>query len=204
MFAKGKKTRAQVAKKVLQEKSAAAQEEFMVDGVRVVLTRKRIKNINLRVKSPDAPVQVSAPYWIERLQIESFVREKITWIQDKQQHLADHSSSHRKVMSAEEIAEAKKCMSACVPPLICEWEAIMGVKSQNVVYRNMTSRWGSCNPSTGRICLNIQLLNYPPQCLEYVVVHELCHLLERGHGSRFKALMDVYMPDWQKRRALLR
>ena len=58
--------------------------------------------------------------------------------------------------------------------------------------------------ATGRICINVRLALYPPECLEYVVVHELCHLLERGHGSRFKALMDAFMPDWRDRRAKLR
>lgn len=56
----------------------------------------------------------------------------------------------------------------------------------------------------GRICINVRLALYPPECLEYVVVHELCHLLERGHGPRFHALMDTFMPDWKERRAKLR
>ena len=55
----------------------------------------------------------------------------------------------------------------------------------------MTSRWGSCQPATGRICINVRLALYPPECLEYVVVHELCHLRERGHGPAFQALMDA-------------
>ena len=80
----------------------------------------------------------------------------------------------------------------------------MGVRAGKVAYRNMTSRWGSCQPSTGRICINVRLALYPPECLEYVVVHELCHLLERGHGPRFHELMDAFMPDWKTRRAKLR
>ena len=75
----------------------------------------------------------------------------------------------------------------------------MTVKAGKIAYRNMTSRWGSCQPSTGRICINVRLALYPPECLEYVVVHELCHLLERGHGPRFHALMDTFMPDWKER-----
>ena len=80
----------------------------------------------------------------------------------------------------------------------------MGVKVGSLAYRNMTSRWGSCQPSTGRICINVRLALYPPECLEYVVVHELCHLLERGHGPRFHQLMDHFMPDWKQRRDKLR
>ena len=95
-------------------------------------------------------------------------------------------------------------VEACVPALVEAWEPIMGVKAGKLVYRNMTSRCGSCQPATGRICINVRLALYPPECLEYVVVHELCHLLERGHGPRFKALMDAFMPDWRDRRAKLR
>lgn len=199
----GKKKRSS-GTKAPARKPASFTEEFMVDDVRVVLTKKRVKNINLRVKSPDGHVQISAPSWVTAPVVEDFVREKMDWIRSKQRTLADSPRNGMKEMTPEEIAAAKECMVACVPPLIREWEAIMGVRSQTLAYRNMTSRWGSCNPSTGRICLNIQLVNYPPACLEYVVVHELCHLLERGHGPRFKALMDKYMPDWKERRALLR
>lgn len=104
----------------------------------------------------------------------------------------------------EEVAQWREVVSACVPALIAAWEPIMGVKAGKLAYRNMTSRWGSCQPSTGRICINVRLALYPPECLEYVVVHELCHLLERGHGPRFHQLMDTFMPDWKQRRAKLR
>ena len=93
------------------------------------------------------------------------------------------------------------------PILVClvqKWAAVMQVHPSELTIKNMTSRWGSCQPATGRICINVRLALYPPECLEYVVVHELCHLLERGHGSRFKALMDAFMPDWRDRRAKLR
>jgi hypothetical protein len=95
-------------------------------------------------------------------------------------------------------------VSACVPPLVEAWEPILGVHAQNLVYRNMKSRWGSCQPATGRICINTRLALYPPECLEYVVVHELCHLLVSGHGPEFHALMTSVMPDWKARRARLR
>lgn len=104
----------------------------------------------------------------------------------------------------EEVAAWREAVSACAPALVAAWEPIMGVKAGKLAYRNMMSRWGSCQPSTGRICINVRLALYPPECLEYVVVHELCHLLERGHGPRFHQLMDAFMPDWKQRRAKLR
>lgn len=176
----------------------------MVDDVQVLLTKKHVKNINLRVKSPEGQVRVSAPLWVNTATVEAFVREKMGWIRDKQQSLAHSPRADARIMSAEELAQAKKYIEASSKPLVHTWEAIIGVKAQTLAYRNMTSRWGSCNPATGRICLNIQLVNYPPACLEYVVVHELCHLLERGHGPQFKALMDKHLPDWRERKALLK
>ena len=79
----------------------------------------------------------------------------------------------------------------------------MDVTPGKLAYRNMTSRWGSCQPSTGRICINVRLALYPPRCLEYVVVHELAHLLVHGHGAQFYAVLDCYLPDWRESKKLL-
>ena len=106
--------------------------------------------------------------------------------------------------SPAEIREWREAVEECVPVLVAAWEPILGVKAQKLAYRNMKSRWGSCQPTTGRICINVRLALYPPECLEYVVVHELCHLLVPGHGPEFKELMTRVMPDWKQRRAKLR
>ena len=66
----------------------------------------------------------------------------------------------------------------------------------------MKSRWGSCNVKTGALCLNVQLVKKPPQCLEYVVVHELCHLLVPNHSPQFWAYVADCLPDWKRRRLL--
>lgn len=175
-----------------------------VDGMPVRLIRKRIKNVNLRVMPPDGRVEVSAPFTLSSSEIVSIVRKKRAWIEVKQAQIAQSPAARAARAMPEEIAEWRMVVQACAPALVAAWEPIMKVKAGKLVYRNMTSRWGSCQPSTGRICLNIRLALYPPECLEYVVVHELCHLLERGHGPRFKSLMDSFMPDWRKRRDKLR
>lgn len=66
----------------------------------------------------------------------------------------------------------------------------------------MKTKWGSCNRETGRLWFNLELAKKHPDCLEYIVVHEMTHLLERGHGERFTTLMDKFMPDWRARRDL--
>ena len=178
--------------------------ELVVDGLVVRLTRKRIKNLNLRVHRGGGFVEVSAPAYVRDRDIERFVREKRPWIDAKLAQVAASPAAVAAEAGPEEVAAWRAVVEACVPALVEAWEPIMGVKAGKLAYRNMTSRWGSCQPATGRICINVRLALYPPECLEYVVVHALCHLLERGHGSRFKALMDAFMPDWRDRRAKLR
>lgn len=84
-----------------------------------------------------------------------------------------------------------------VPPLIAKWERTMGVKVERFFVQRMKTKWGSCNPLTGSIRLNTELAKKPPECLEYIVVHEMAHLLEPTHNARFVALMDRFMPKWQ-------
>lgn len=87
--------------------------------------------------------------------------------------------------------------------LLRTWEPVLGVESRRLSVRHMKTRWGSCTPGTGNIRLNAALATKPVQCIEYVVVHELAHLLETSHGPRFVALMDGFLPDWRHRRTLL-
>lgn len=175
-----------------------------VDEFEVWVTRKRVKNINIRLKPPDGRIEVSVPEYLSQSRLERFVREHRGWILRNQRAILDSTQAKAANATDEERRQWREVVEAFVPVLIERWEPIMGVKSGKLAYRDMTSRWGSCQPSTGRICINIRLALYPPECLEYVVVHELCHLLVRGHGVDFKALMDLYLPDWRDRRALLR
>lgn len=195
---------ARVAARQSASASSSAAELLVVDGLEVWVARKRVKNVNLRVKPPCGRVEVSAPPRTSDAFISAFVREKRAWINARIAEMESSPRAHAAEASPEEVAQWKAVVAACVPALIEAWEPIMGVKAGKVAYRNMTSRWGSCQPATGRICINVRLALYPPECLEYVVVHELCHLLERGHGPRFHALMDAFMPDWKARRAKLR
>lgn len=91
-----------------------------------------------------------------------------------------------------------------LPELTRKWERLTGVKAGRLSVRRMKSRWGSCNPRTGHIRLNTELAKKAPECLEYVLVHELTHVLEPSHNHRFKALMDGFMPEWRSRRARLK
>jgi len=84
-----------------------------------------------------------------------------------------------------------------VPRVITKWQPLMGVEVDRFFVQRMKTKWGSCNPGSKSIRLNTDLAKKPRECLEYIVVHEMVHLLERTHNSRFVALMDRFMPRWQ-------
>jgi predicted metal-dependent hydrolase len=90
-----------------------------------------------------------------------------------------------------------------VPPLIGKWERMMGVRVRRFFVQRMKTKWGSCNHRAGSIRLNTDLARKPRECLEYIVVHEMAHLLEPTHNARFIALMEQFMPKWQSHREAL-
>ena len=88
-------------------------------------------------------------------------------------------------------------IKALAPQLISKWEPVLGVSVKRVFVQQMKTKWGSCNPRAGTIRLNTELAKKPKECLEYIVAHELVHLIEPTHNARFVALMDRFMPRWQ-------
>lgn len=82
-------------------------------------------------------------------------------------------------------------------PLIAKWQPLIGVTVNRVFVQRMKTKWGSCNPTARHIRLNTELAKKPHECLEYIVVHEMAHLLEPTHNSRFITLMDRFIPKWQ-------
>lgn len=87
-----------------------------------------------------------------------------------------------------------------VPDLIATWEDKLGVAVPKWSIRRMKTKWGSCNRETRHIWFNVELAKKHPECLEYIVVHEMMHYFERNHGDSFAKLMDKHMPDWRSRR----
>lgn len=91
-----------------------------------------------------------------------------------------------------------------IPPLAAKWEAALGVRAAEWGIKRMKTRWGTCNVRARRIWLNLELASRSPESLEYVVAHELAHLIERSHNARFHGILDRVLPDWKKARAALR
>jgi hypothetical protein len=105
----------------------------------------------------------------------------------------------------ERIVEAwyRARLKEAIAPLLARWEPLMGVRTARFFVQRMKTKWGSCNQEARTIRLNTELAKKPPECLEYLVVHELAHLLEPTHNTRFIAVMDRFMPQWRLRRDVL-
>ena len=110
--------------------------------------------------------------------------------------------------SAEKRAEVmhewhKSLLHKVVPPLIKKWERKLKVRVSGYFLRRMKTKWGSCNHAAGNIRLNTELVKKPKDLLEYVIVHEMAHLIEPTHGDRFIAILEEHYPSWREARAEL-
>lgn len=180
--------------------------QLQIDSLSIRVTKKNIKNMYLRVKREDGSVQLSAPYEISDALIRDFVISRMGWIKNHQKQYQKQREAQKTVptLSAAELAAQKKRLRDKVLRLISKWEPRMGVQVSGVTIRQMKTRWGSCNVKTHHININLALLEKPEECLEYVVVHEMTHILEASHNATFWGYMTQFYPDWKRVRARLR
>lgn len=159
-----------------------------------------MRNIRMRVVAPKGEVRVSAPYSVPLSRIDEFVESKRAWIAKTRQAM---EGLEPPLTPGPEAAQLDLQLREWLEDLLPMWCARMGVDEPHVTLRIMRSRWGSCRKSTQRITLNTELARRGRDMLEYVLVHELSHLIELNHGPRFYALMDLHLPDWRERKARL-
>lgn len=91
----------------------------------------------------------------------------------------------------------RQALRGAAVPLITKWSGLIGVAEPDWGIKRMKTKWGSCGSSSRRIWINLELAKKPPQCLEYIIVHELSHLIERKHNDRFVKLLDRHLPNWR-------
>ncbi len=174
--------------------------EHSVQNINYLLERKNVKNLNLRIRK-DGSVYVSASPRVPLTQIDDFVSRHSAYIQQAQQRLTDlaRRCKETKQYSKDEcLAVFNQLLTELYPRIKPYGAALPGLR-----VRKMTSRWGSCQTIKGIITLNTQLLAAPQSCIEYVIMHELCHLLQPNHSRQFYALLTQLMPDWPERKPLL-
>lgn len=92
----------------------------------------------------------------------------------------------------------REALKKAAEPLIAKWEGILKVKCRSWSIRRMKTKWGSCNTSAGRVLLNLELAKKPILCLDYLIAHELAHLIERRHNDRFAAILDRHLSNWRQ------
>ena len=156
------------------------------------------------VKNGD--VHVSAPIGMPRKEVERFIEEHRDWINEARKRNYDRQKQRAEFFNQLPLAtraqadEALKRLKALVEPMVERNARRMGVSPSSIYYKPTISRWGQCNVRNRSICISAYVLLLPEWCVEHVVVHELCHLLEPSHNARFHALMDKYFPRWREAR----
>ena len=189
----------------IQERTVCAGEK----NIKYILERKQVKNINMRVRS-DGSVRVSAGPWADASQIDDFVLSKAEFILKAMKRFENMSEAEEKYQ--EELVKAKAGRESLLADVSLFTEILdefyplfvpYGVKKPKLRVRTMKSCWGSCLVNKGIITLNRKLLMKPRECIEYVVVHELCHFIHPNHSKQFYGFMEQFMPDWKERKARL-
>ena len=165
---------------------------------------KRVKNINLRI-SQTGEVKVSAPFYVSVRRVEAFLLEKEAFILKALEaaKLRGEKGGEWELTPADR-EKARAMVDAALVKFYPAFQARGVAYPKTVRFRDMKSRWGSCAPAKGAVTFNLRLAFYPPECAEYVVVHELAHFLETGHNARFWAVVAAVLPDWKARRKMLR
>ena len=171
----------------------------------VQVTYRRTRRLSMRiVKNGD--VHVSAPIGMPRSEVEQFIEEHRDWIAkarkktcESQQRRADFYNQ-LPLRTREQADDALCRLKALIEPMVDRHSKEIGVQPSSIYYKAMISRWGVCHIREKSICFSAYLLLLPEWCVEHVVVHELCHLLEPSHNARFHALMDKFFPRWKEAR----
>lgn len=174
-------------------------------SIPVEVERKRVRRLNLRVRA-DGSAHLSVPWRCPLAEAQRFLDEHETWLRE---HVARRTERDAEPCdgliplwgelaalptgsSPDELYRAE--LAARLPEVAARMEAALEVRASGWQLRDMKTRWGSCTPRTRAIRINARLAAYPPACLEFVVAHELCHLLEPSHNARFHALLDRHCP----------
>ena len=176
-----------------------------IGSIEYEFTRKRVKNINLRIHA-DGAVCVSAPGYVSAEKVDEFVLSRAEFIENARKKLSARTpvpKEKQELMQSLKDKDYEHFFRPFIDRYYPEFKRY-GIKYPMLKYRDMKSRWGSCIPSKNTITLNKQLVLAPRECVEYVVVHEYCHFLEPNHSKRFYEHVARHMPDWKERREKLK
>ena len=152
--------------------------------------------------SPTGDVIVRAPYRCSQARIDSFLLSHAEWIAAHSERQRSRAAAHPEPDAAERerlIAAAKSDL----PALTEHYASLMGLRPEGIKITGARKRFGSCSAGNS-LCYSWRLMQYPKPAIEYVVVHELAHIVHKNHGRQFYELISSVLPDWKSRRALLK
>jgi len=165
------------------------------------LFRSRRKTLAIEI-TREAKLVVRAPLRCSKDRIDGFLAEKQGWIERHLAKMEARNRAHPEPTAAEEAALRQRAKTV-LPPLVEKWAAVMEVEPAGITVTGARTRFGSCSPKN-RLSFSFRLMGYPPEAVEYVVVHELAHIRHRNHSPAFYAEVERFLPDWRARNALLK
>ncbi|MGI6181140.1 MAG: M48 family metallopeptidase [Agathobaculum sp.] len=163
--------------------------------------RSRRRTLSLEV-TREGCVVVRAPLRVSQAEIERFVAKHAAWLTRAQDRQRAWREAHPEP-DAERQAVLKQAAQRVLPERTAYFAQLMCLRPAGVRITSARTRFGSCS-TTNRLCFSWRLMDYPAEAVDYVVVHELAHIVHKNHGPEFWALVAQYLPDYRARRAMLR
>lgn len=168
----------------------------------VEITRKQVKNLNFRMK-PSEPnkIYISIPLrasYDDAIKLLDSPRIR-KMLEKSRKNLAEAKPAKADWYEKQKpyIGEYSRRLEKLLPGMFERWQKNLGVRAAKIAIKDTRSQWGSCNVKNHNISISVWLGAFPEECIEYVVVHELVHLLEKGHNARFYGYLDRYYPEWK-------
>ncbi len=175
-------------------------ESIIIDGVEILILWKQVKAATIRVY-PDKSPQITVPRHYSIDNAKNILSERIDWIKITQQKVIEKKRNSCENRLTYELA---KQFFDNFPTLLEKWEKQMNLRSSKVTLRLMKSCWGSCRSNSRALTFNLLLATKPLECVEYVIIHELAHIVYPNHSPEFWKLVAKYCPDYIRIRQSLR
>ena len=176
----------------------------MDKNIQIQVIRSDRKTISLRITGPNA-VEIRAPKTVSQAQIDDFLRQHKSWL-DKHMAIVNQreaEAAQLPPLTFQEIQALAEKAVACIPGRVRHFASLLRVTYGRITIRNQKSKWGSCS-SQGNLSFNCLLMLCPPEVMDYVVIHELCHRIEMNHSPRFWAEVEKLDPDYKTHREWLK
>ena len=168
----------------------------------IEITRKQVKNLNFRMK-PSEPnkIYISIPLrasYDDAIKLLDSPRIR-KMLEKSRKNLAESKPTKADWYEKQKpyIGEYSRRLEKLLPGMFDRWQKNLGVRAAKIAIKDTRSQWGSCNVKNHNISISVWLGAFPEECIEYVVVHELVHLLEKGHNARFYGYLDQHYPEWK-------